>query len=74
MSKFKIIERDPSDKSAIDVYGEAGVVFWKAIRDGNKLGGKMSIHQLRTLFDEAVIPAIKRVRELDREHQDELIE
>lgn len=69
MSKLKIIERDPSDNSAINVYGEAGTVFWKSIRDNKGLAGKMSIHQLRTLFDKAVIPAIKRVRELDREHE-----
>lgn len=66
MSKLIILD-DHNEGEAINVYGEAGTVFWKAIRDGDKLGGKMSIHQLRTLFNEAVIPAIKRVRELDRE-------
>ena len=69
MSKLLIIERADNDTSAISVYDEAATVFWQSIRDNKGLCGKMSIHQLRELFDKAVIPAIKEVRKLDRAHK-----
>lgn len=65
MSKL-IIQESNAENCAVNVYGEAGTVFWKSIRDNNGLAGKMSIHQIRALFDKAVIPAIKKVRDLDR--------
>ncbi len=65
MSELIILKNDGGD-SAVSVYDESATVYWESIRVNKGLAGKMSIHQLRELFDKAVIPAIKRARELDR--------
>lgn len=68
MTNNKITERDQNGNSAIDVYAEAATIYWQSIRDNKGLAGRMSIHQLRQLFDLAVIPSIKEVRRLDRQY------
>ena len=64
-----------SNNKAVSVYDEAKSVFWdevkKSYMDGDKVLGRMSIHNTVVLFDKCVIPAIKKVRELDREWQHE---
>ena len=54
------------EEYAIDVYQEAGKVYWDEIMKGDKDIG-CSAHQFKQIFDLCVIPAIKKVRALDRE-------
>jgi len=56
-----------SEEMAKSVYEEAAKVYWSILQSGD-LNTKCSAHQLKTIFNGAVIPAIKEVRRLDREY------
>jgi len=66
MSEFKIIENTDPD-AAISVYDEAATVYWKLLKSNPELTKRTSFHQLRCIFDTCIIPAIDKVRQLDRE-------
>lgn len=55
------------EKPAISVKDEAAVIYWDMIKTLPIVIKRLSIHDIKTIFDCAVIPAIDEVRHLDRE-------
>lgn len=60
-------EAESLDDCAVNVIGEAADIYWEKLRDCPAAIKRLSMHDLRQIFDLAVVPAIDRVRELDRE-------
>jgi len=52
---------------AINVMDEAADVYWKHLYEMPEVIKKLSVHDLRVIFRKAVVPAIDKARQLDRE-------
>lgn len=67
---IEMVDRDEmisEEEHAVDVIVEAHQVYWEEIKKYKSAMKRLSIHDIRSIFDIAVKPAIQRVRELDRE-------
>jgi len=58
-----------NEDKAIDIIAEASGIYWDKIKDVPHALKRLSIEDIRHIFDRAVIPAIQEVRRLDREHK-----
>ena len=55
--------------TAVSVIDEAASIYWENIKKNPEVLKRLSIHNIKQIFDDCVIPAIKKVRELDRAHK-----
>lgn len=56
-----------TENKATSIPDEAAALYWGNVKRLPEVLKRLSMHDIRTIFSEAVIPAINKVRALDRE-------
>ena len=67
LDEFAKCEPLGGEKPAISVKDEATRIYWDEIKKLPEVMQRLSAHNIKQIFDTAVVPAIDEVRRLDRD-------